>query len=438
MRKPVAPVVVLMLLFAGLGSGALLPQASAQSKKLTALQQAKRIGPKPTPHWYWRWQTWRMGDRHSTAHGIRESRPAQAPRRIPHWAWRRLHFLLLARAQGTAHHRDHKGHAPTSSRSNRVRYEQAISYTRMRPAFTPTRRIDVSNAFGFKAALANLKPGDLVKATAPFTVSGETIVSRRLSSWAVLDLGSYVTFEYSGGQNLPAVYFNNPTHIRIYGGIVTTDRTGGACVSSHGMQDILWWGFYVHDCGGTGVGLAPVPQDGSPIVNNDLQGEITRCGLNLNWDPHAEKGSGLHAVNLDDNGGFAFSGNRFAFYIHDQPSGAGIEYGASTRTNSIPPQHNVIYEKAVNLTFVSHTQTGGNAIQFWGIGGQSADIKYLEVHDVQGYGLFGGGMYTGTTLSNVTVEYGRASNTNLNPRNTGHGPWDSAHGVVYKDVRASS
>src|SRR2546423_13066568 len=103
MRKPVAPVVVLMLLFAGMGSHALLPQASAHSKELTALQQAKRIGPKPTPHWYWRWQTWRLGDRRPMVHGIqRKFRPEHAPRRVPHWAWRRLHFVLLARAQGTA------------------------------------------------------------------------------------------------------------------------------------------------------------------------------------------------------------------------------------------------------------------------------------------------------------------------------------------------
>jgi hypothetical protein len=95
----------------------------------------------------------------------------------------------------------------------------------------------------------------------------------------------------------------------------------------------------------------------------------------------------------------------------------------------------VIYEKAVNLTFVSHTQTGGNAIQFWGIGGQSADIKYLEVHNAQGYGLFDGGMYPGTTLTGVTVEYGRASNTDLNPRYAGQNPWDLSAGVVYKALQ---
>jgi hypothetical protein len=422
MRKQLGLVALLMLLFAGLGSPGLLNGALAQPKSRTALQQEKHFGPRPTPRWFWHWQAWRLGERRPTAHRLR---PKQAPRRIPRWAWRRLHFRLLARAEGPLHVKVDG-------------YEQAISYTRTRPAFTPSRRIDVANASELKAALADLQPGDLVRATAPFTVSGETIISRQLSSWAVVDLGSFVTFEYPGGKNFPAVYLDNPTHIRIYGGIVTTDRAGGACISSHGMQDILWWGFYVHDCGGTGVGLSPVPQDGSPIVDNDLQGEITRCGLNLAWDPHAEKGSGLHAVNLDDNGGFAFSGNRFAFYIHDQPSGAAIEYGASARTNSIPPQNNVIYEKAVNLTFVSHVQTGGNAIQFWGINGQTADIKYLEVHNAQGYGLFDGGMYSGTTLSGVTVEYGRASHTNLNPRYAGHDPWDSAHGVVYRNARSAS
>jgi hypothetical protein len=43
-------------------------------------------------------------------------------------------------------------------------------------------------------------------------------------------------------------------------------------------------------------------------------------------------------------------------------------------------------------------------------------------------------MYTGTTLSGVTDAYGRASNTNLNPRYAGKNPWQTNKGVVYQDA----
>ncbi|HEU5477051.1 MAG TPA: hypothetical protein VFU64_04380, partial [Gaiellaceae bacterium] len=119
-----------------------------------------------------------------------------------------------------------------------------------------------------------------------------------------------------------------------------------------------------------------------------------------------------------------------AFYCHDIPTGAAIEYGS----RNIAPVDNTIYLKALNLTFVSQTQTGGNAIQFWGVSGQSADIKYLEVTNAQGYGLFDGGMYSGTTLTGVTEQYGRASDTNLNPRYAGNNPWQTNKDVVYQDV----
>jgi hypothetical protein len=286
----------------------------------------------------------------------------------------------------------------------------------------------VSDATGLKNAIANLQPGDLVKATADFTVSGETVINKRLSAPAVIDLtGHSVKFVYSGGQNYPAVWLNNAENLRIYGGELSTADTGGACITSYGGQYVTWWYFTAHDCGGTGAGLATVT---APAEHNDFQGTIWKVGQNVAWDPHVEKGSGLHCANLDDGGQYAFQDNRFAFYCHDIPTGAAIEYGS----RAIAPVRNTIYLKAVNLTFVSLIQTGGNAIQIWGVTGQTADIKYLEVDNAQGYGLFDGGMYSGTTLSGITEEYGRATNTNLNARYSGKSPWQTNEGVVYQDV----
>jgi hypothetical protein len=92
---------LLLLLFVGVGSAASVRHhSSAKSNPLRAIQREKRLGPKPTPRWYWRWAAWRLGEGYAKGHPRqRNLRPKQAPRRIPHWAWRRLHFFLLARAE---------------------------------------------------------------------------------------------------------------------------------------------------------------------------------------------------------------------------------------------------------------------------------------------------------------------------------------------------
>jgi hypothetical protein len=419
MRKHVAVVFLLLVMFAGAGTnGLVLSGASAQTHKLTPPQHERSVGPKPTPRWYWRWLDWRLGEGYARGHRLEPSvRPKETPQVIPHWAWHRLHFFLLARSQ--------RGSGTTTSAG--AGYASEIGYTRHRAAFRPLRVVAVSSAGGLRSAIANLRAGDLVRATASFAVAGETVISKRLSAPAVLDL-SGVRFRYSDGQNEPAVWLDNPANLRIYGGDLSTADTGGPCLSSYGGQYVTWWGFTAHDCGGTGAWIATVS---AAAEHDDFQGTIWKVGQNLARDPHAEKGSGLHCVNLDDGGQYAFRENRFAFYCHDIPTGAAIEYGSS----KIAPVHNTIYLKAADLGFVSKVQTGGNGIQFWGVNGQSAEIRYIEVDNAQGYALFDGGMYAGTTLSGVTVDYGRATHTNQNPRYAGQNPWADAHNIAYKRVR---
>jgi hypothetical protein len=311
-------------------------------------------------------------------------------------------------------------------------YDSAISYTQTRPPFTPKRTIEVSTATQLETALANLQAGDLVRATASFTVPGMTTISRRLSSWAVVDLtGHSVKFAYTGRQNHPAVWLNNPSHIRIYGGDATTSDTGGSCILAYGSQHVLWWGFTAHDCGGSGIGALTVD---APVMDDDFQGTIWQVGKHLGWDPHAEKGTGEHcAGEFADNGhGFAFQNNRMAFYCHDIPTGAAFAFGVKSPALMTG---NVLYLKAVNLTDVAKQQTGGNGVELWGDTNQMGlNVKYLEVSNAQGYGVFTGGVYPGQTCKGVAVEHGTATHTNLNPRYAHQNPWDRRCGVLYKTV----
>lgn len=318
------------------------------------------------------------------------------------------------------------------------RYEQAISYTRTRAPFKPVRIIKVGTGSRLKSALSHLRPGDLVEATADFTVSSSTspalVVKNRLSAPAVIDLtGHAVRFVYTGRKNETAVWLDDPKNLRIYGGDMSTSDTGGTCLTSYGGQYVTWWYFTAHDCGGTGAAFSG---GRAPTQHDDFNGTIWTVGQNLNWDPHAEKGTGLHCVNLDDHNLYPFQDNRFSFYCHDIPTGAAIEYGASQASRP-KPTDNVIYLLAVDLTDVAKDQTGGNGIQFWGVNGQSAEIKYIQVDNAEGYALRDGGMNAGATLKGVTVEYGRASNTNQNPRYAGQNPWSSRLGEVYEDVLPS-
>jgi hypothetical protein len=319
--------------------------------------------------------------------------------------------------------------------ANASPYDRAISYTKTRAAFSPVHTIAVSSASQLKSAINDLRPGDLVKATANFTVSSSSsnalVIKNRLSAPAVIDLtGHTVKFVYSGEKDYNAVWLDNPQNVRIYGGDLSTSHTGGDCLRSNGAQHVTWWYFTAHDCGGTG---AAILGGQAPTEHDDFNGTIWNIGQNLAWDPHTEKGTGLHCVNLDDNNVYPFQHNRFAFYCHDISSGSAIEYGAAHRANP-KPVGNTIYLLAVNLTEVAKSQTGGNGIQFWGVNGQSAEIKFIQVDNATGYAVWDGGMNSGTSLEGVTVVDGRASNTNQNPRYAGQNPWSDRLGEVYGAV----
>ena len=432
MRKQVVVVLLLMLVFTAAGSSALATRSSTQS---AVVREEKRLGPKPLPAWYWRWAEWRLGEGYAKGHPLQAGlRPRQAAARIPRWAWRRLHFFLVARGQTGTHGRTRTKGPPVTSGTET--YQQAISYTRTRPSFRPTRTVRVSNASQLQAAISSLRAGDLVKATAPFTVSSRTtaplVINKRLSAPAEIDLTG-VKIAYTGTSQENGVWLNNARNLYIFGGDISTADRGGVCLRVYGSQHVLWWGFTAHDCGGTGFQAQAI---GGPVDHDDFQGTIWKVGQNLAWDPHSEKGTGLHAANLwDVNASGAFTNNRFAFYAHDIPVGACVEFGNELGVAT----GNVLYLKCVNETNVAKRQTGGNALQIWGnTNTLGLDVKYLEGDNLQGFAYLDSGISSGQTAKGVTIEYGRASHTNLNPRYAGQNPWQHSFGEIYKRVRTTT
>jgi len=313
-------------------------------------------------------------------------------------------------------------------------YDQEIAYTQTRPAFVVKRTVAVAGAAALRSAIANLQPGDLVKATGSFTVASSTraalTISKRLSAPAEIDLTG-VKIVYTGTQQFDGVWVNNASNLYIFGGDLSTSDRGGVCLRVYGSQHVLWWGFTAHDCGGTGFQAQAI---GGPVDHNDFQGTITKVGQNLAWDPHDVKGTGLHAANLWDapyTGNF--TNNRFAFYAHDIPVGACVQFG-NTQPSS-QATGNTLYLKCVNETEQAPKGVAGNALQLWGdTNTVGLDAKYIECDNCQGRPFEAASMFPGQNLHNVTVEYGRGTNINLNPRFHGRAVWDTTGGAVFDNV----
>jgi hypothetical protein len=322
----------------------------------------------------------------------------------------------------------------TASTGGTDTYEAAISYTQTRLAFTPTRTINVSNGTELKTAISNLQPGDLVKASAPFTYTGTSssssaiVIAKQLSSPAVIDLTG-IAIVYAGGGYAAAVYIRNASNIRLYGGDVSTNGTGG-CIDDVGSQNVLWWGFNVHDCGGSGVGMVP----GLAVIDHtDFQGSITGIGENLAQDPHAEKGTGVHGAILWDanNSTYGFTNNRIAFDVQNIKYGACIELGSDY---TVPAGGNTMYARCVGNPCQATSQTCGNGIELWGYTSTlGLDVKYLQVDNYAGYAIETA-LRSGQNLDGVKVEYGRASNDMTAPYPAGRPLWDHSHGIIYQNV----
>ena len=216
-------------------------------------------------------------------------------------------------------------------------YASAIAYTATRPAFTVLREVDVASQAQLESAVANIKAGDRVKATAGFAVGGEFQISVNPSGPAEIDLGTganAVRFSYSGTSELPSVWIVKASNLRIFGGDIQgppPGQLGAGGVIIYKATNILWWGFHIHDSRNgarPGTGLRP---------DHRLRpaGRDRPLGENPANDPHAENGTGVHAANVADVTGGVYTSNRLALYAHDGPTGAAIQIGNPDATGQI-------------------------------------------------------------------------------------------------------
>ena len=319
--------------------------------------------------------------------------------------------------------------SPTGTTDNSS-FSAATNYSA--PAFTAIRTIDVSSQSAFMTAWNNIQPGDLIKVHG-VTFSGEiSLLGKYLTSDAEIDFDSATKFLGPTSNLYPAVWLNNDSHIRLFGGDITSLGTG---IEISGGSNYLWYGFNVHNTGAAGVFLTGAY---TLVDNADIKGEVSYWSLDNSLDPHAEKGTGLHGINVADSK-YGVKNSRIALYAHDGPGGAGMEIGGSGSSDGA--WNNTIYMHCVNLTMHAISQVAGNCVQVWGDNVLNNNFKYIEAENLQGRPYDANGLYSGQSLSSNTVNYGIASNTNLNtllsstessiPANM---HWDTRGGTVFQTV----
>ncbi len=304
-------------------------------------------------------------------------------------------------------------------------WSAAIAYTKTRPSFTPARLVGVTSASQLDQAVTNLRAGDRVTATAPFSYSGEfTVRGKQLAATAELDLAGVTFAGYtSPAAGMVAVYLTGNKNLRVYLDQVTNPGGSGG-VDFYNNDTCLLWVNRIHDVGGTGLMCVT---NAGPIMNCDIYAaEITNWEMNYLDDPHAEQGTGNHACQFGDGSSFA-ANIRLSLWAHDGPHGSALQYG--TPQGGI--QSNQIYLKAERLTMASTSQISGSALQLWGGSPVGADVQYLEANDCQGYAVSCDNEYN-ADFSGVVVKYGRQTNTRLNPHWSAP-TWNP--GPTYQDVQ---
>ncbi|MDX6481706.1 MAG: hypothetical protein QOG85_2216 [Gaiellaceae bacterium] len=286
----------------------------------------------------------------------------------------------------------------------------------------PANAHHVSTASAFTAAVAAAGPGDAIVADGSFAIPGEfTGFNREIGGAGVtVLLGPHVRFT-GGEENLPAVFVRGAAGWRISGGTVTNPNGGGILVYAM-PGPFRWTGFRVRNTGGSCVSVFPVGGDIRGLV---LAGVTGSAHPDLELDPHAEKGTGIHAWNIADGTEGVVSDSTFAADVVGQATGAAVEIdtgriGANVR----------VYATARNVGFAvpgtswqgfARRQVAGNVIQLWGdsIPG-TLELAFVAGADIQGRLVDTTGVAEGADLSGVHVGVTRALGPILeNPLVTG-------------------
>jgi len=279
------------------------------------------------------------------------------------------------------------------------------------PVPSLARAITVSSARAFSRAVRRAKAGQTINVLRNVLIPGEFKGFNRVVGGGTVNVVFQPGAGFTGnaGTQNPAVWIHDSGGWRIWGGTIVNPSGDGLQFYSL-PGPFAWTGFSVGQTAGAGVDVFPTDGDISGLT---LAGVVGSSSQNIEWDPHAEKGTGVQAWNIADATGGIVRDSTFAADTLNQATGAAVEIETDRISNV------VLYARAKHLGFAlpgttwtgdAQEQTAGNVVQLWGgTPPGRLDIRYLEGNDIQGRLLETVGVYGGADLSQVSVDYGRAT-----------------------------
>lgn len=262
---------------------------------------------------------------------------------------------------------------------------------------------------------------------------------------AVVELvGNFRNSQKSLYKNMGWMNIGGVAFVLTHADIQSPQTEGGA-----DLNDCWDFGLFDFKCHNTGSGGLLVQNQKQTMSRLLIQNECYDAGYRVQEiDPHNDKGSGLHSLNIGDNPSSVWNlpvyDSRVASFGHDHKF---IE-GGHELTNMVNCE---LWLKTENLNWRSgqdgvHYQDGGQTAVVWGytypVGPsrfQNNIFRYLEGNNQAGPVLeasFMGGT-TPQCFGNI-VEYARGHNTNQDPHQSVKVAYDpnfvKLAGGTYKDV----
>lgn len=283
------------------------------------------------------------------------------------------------------------------------------------PQFTAGRIVHCSSRAELDLALASMQAGDDI-AVDPFVTTSPLRLVDRPRGRITFAPGFAVIVN---GENDDALTVARSALI-LRGGAFSALGSHGRGILLHDSP-VDHRGFLVHDAAFTGVFSSAISRDVSGQV---LVGKVRNCGYDATYDPHAEKGTGVHGVYVGatatEPSPFKHVGCVWAFDVVTQPMGNAVQCGGYVRDC-------VFVIRARDLRFNAQRQIAGNGLAPWGQL-DNVTVRWLEVEDASGRACDPNGLWAGS----VTVEHGRARNTNQNPL-LDRQPYKPSPYVSYRD-----
>jgi hypothetical protein len=278
-----------------------------------------------------------------------------------------------------------------------------------------------------RAKIAGIQTGDVLRVTGvTFRESGDRpcLELHNLPAGTIEFVNCYAV--HTGRTLYPTVsHWRCSPASRVYG-LDITGRDANCGIRTEDSAG-LWWGFKIHDCGGTGLMTVATDRNDGPY---DLRGEISNSGLRLDLDPHYEPGTGSHGAYIGGSADNA-QGNSgtFVLHVHDQPYGGGIQLGS------------YVYDSTVvgwceRLTFNAQSQVAGNALQWWGGNLRNIRVPFIYGKELAGRVSETDGVYGGGAHTPIVHEFGRGERVCLNPRLT-NVAFTPEPNFVYQDCTAT-